>query len=73
MSRSQLRALKKRPHFRREVIEAAIADGENYTKESWEDDLSDYAPDHGIERFEVLEYWGMCDTEMLTRPKNRYT
>ena len=65
MSRSQLRALKKRPHFRREVIEAAIADGENYVKESWEDDLSDYAPDHGIERFEVLEYWGMCDTEML--------
>ena len=69
MSRSQLRALKKRPHFRREVIEAAIADGENYVKESWEDDLSDYAPDHGIERFEVLEYWGMCDTEMLLDQK----
>ena len=65
MSRSQLRALKKRPHFRGEVIEAAIAEGENYTKESWEDDLSDYAPEHGIERFEVLEYWGMCDTAML--------
>ena len=65
MSRSQLRALKKRPHFRSEVIEAAIAEGENYTKESWEDDLSDYAPEHGIDRFEVLEYWGMCDTEML--------
>ena len=65
MSRSQLRALKKRPHFRGEVIEAAIAEGENYTKESWEDDLSDYAPEHGIDRFEVLEYWGMCDTEML--------
>jgi len=58
LSRSQLRALKKRPHFRSEVIEAAIAEGENYTKESWEDDLSDYAPEHGIERFEVLEYWG---------------
>ena len=65
MSRSQLRALKKRPHFRSEVIEAAIMEGENYTKESWEDDLSDYAPEHGVERFEVLEYWGMCDTEML--------
>ena len=65
MSRSQLRALKKRPHFRGEVIEAAISEGENYTKESWEDDLSDYAPEHGIDRFEVLEYWGMCDTEML--------
>ena len=65
MSRSQLRALKKRPHFRGEVIEAAIAEGENYTKESWEDDLSDYAPEHGIDRFEVLEYWGMCDTATL--------
>ena len=65
MSRSQLRGLKKRPHFRSEVIEAAIAEGENYTKESWEDDLSDYAPEHGIERFEVLEYWGMCDIDML--------
>ena len=65
MSRSQLRALKKRPHFRSEVIEAAIAEGEDYTRESWEDDLSDYAPEHGVDRFEVLEYWGMCDIDML--------
>ena len=65
MSRSQLRALKKRPHFRTQVIEDAISEGENYTKESWEDDLSDYAPEHGIERYEVLEYWGICDVEML--------
>ena len=32
-------------------------------KNHWEDDLSDYAPDHGVERYEVLEYWGMCDYE----------
>ncbi len=65
MSRTQMRGLKKRPYFRSAVIDEAIAMGENYDKESWEDDLSDYAPDHGSERFEVLEYWGMCDTEML--------
>jgi len=65
MSRTQMRGLKKRPYFRAAVIDEAIAMGENYDKESWEDDLSDYAPDHGSERFEVLEYWGMCDTEML--------
>ena len=65
MSRSQLRSLKRRPHFREQVIEEAIEEGENYTKESWEDDLADYAPEHGIERFEVLEYWGMCDISML--------
>ena len=69
MSRSQIRALKKRPHFRSEVIEAAIAEGEDYTRQSWEDDLSDYAPEHGVDRFEVLEYWGMCDTEMLLEQK----
>ena len=65
MSRSQLRSLKRRPHFRDSVIEEAIDAGENYIKESWEDDLSDYAPEYGIERYQVLEYWGMCDTDML--------
>ena len=65
MSRSQLRNLKKRPYFRSQVIDEAIRMGENYTKKYWEDDLSDYAPEHGIERFEVLEYWGMVDTDML--------
>jgi len=65
MSRSQLRNLKKRPYFRDTVIEEVIAQGESYTKKYWEDDLSDYAPEHGVERFEVLEYWGMCDVDML--------
>ena len=65
MSRSQMRALKKRPYFRDQVIDEAISLGENYDKEYWEDDLSDYAPEHGVERFEVLEYWGMVDVDML--------
>ena len=65
MSRSQMRQLKKRPYFRSQVIDEAIMFGENYTKKYWEDDLEDYAPEHGIERFEVLEYWGMVDTDML--------
>ena len=65
MSRSQLRNLKKRPYFRSQVIDEAITLGENYDKKYWEDDLSDYAPEHGIDRFEVLEYWGMVDIEML--------
>ena len=65
MSRSQLRQLKKRPFFRNSVIDDAIALGENYNKESWEDDLSDYAPEYGIERYEVLEYWGTIDVSML--------
>ncbi len=65
MSRTQLRGLKRRPHFRPSVIDEAVQLGENYSNESWESDLSDYAPEHGVERYEVLEYWGMCDTDML--------
>jgi len=65
MSRSQLRNLKKRPYFRDAVINEAIRMGENYTKKYWEDDLSDYAPEHGVDRFEVLEYWGMVDVDIL--------
>tara|TARA_R110000796_G_scaffold413_1_gene1363 strand:- start:3002 stop:5143 length:2142 start_codon:yes stop_codon:yes gene_type:complete len=65
MSRTQLRGLKRRPHFRSNVIDEAVQLGENYSKEYWEDDLSDYSPNHGVERFEVLEYWGMVDVEML--------
>ncbi len=60
-----MRMLKKRPYFRDQVIDECIEMGENYDKKYWEDDLSDYAPEHGIDRFEVLEYWGMVDTVML--------
>ena len=65
MSRTELRALKHRPYFRDTVIEEAIADGENYIKKYWEDDLTDYNQENYIDRFEVLEYWGMMDVEML--------
>ena len=65
MSRTQLRNLKRRPYFREQVIDECIRIGENYTKKYWEDDLADYAPSHDVDRFEVLEYWGMVDTDML--------
>jgi len=65
MSRTELRGLKRRPFFRDTVIEEAIADGENYIKKYWEDDLTDYNQENYIDRFEVLEYWGMMDVEML--------
>jgi hypothetical protein len=65
MSRTQLRALKKRPHFRSNVIDQIIEEGEGYVKKYWEDDLKDYAPTFGVERFEVLEYWGNVDIDLL--------
>jgi hypothetical protein len=65
MSRTQLRALKKRPHFRGNVIDEIVAGGEGYTKKYWEDTLKDYALSSSVDRFEVLEYWGNVDIELL--------
>jgi hypothetical protein len=65
MSRSQVRALKKRPFFRANVIDEVIDMGEGYIKKYWEDDLRDYQTDHDIDRFEVLEYWGTINREAL--------
>lgn len=63
MNVSQLRSLKKRPHFRSESIDLAIKDDYNYTPEYWEATLSDYRNEDTIERFEVLEYWGVVDSD----------
>ena len=65
MSRTQLRALKRRPHFRKNVIDQLVEQGETYVKKYWEDDLRDYAPNFSVDRFEVLEYWGNVDIELL--------
>ena len=65
MSRSQMRGLKKRPFFRTNVIDEVIELGESYYKKYWEDDLNDYQVDKGIDRFEVLEYWGVVDKKLL--------
>jgi len=65
MNRSQLRELKRRPFFRKDVIEDVITQGENYIKKYWEDDLKDYQLDSGVDRFEVLEYWGVMDMQTI--------
>ena len=65
MSRTQVRALKKRPFFRKKVIDDVIAQGESYVKKYWEDDLMDYRTDQGVDRFEVLEFWGSVERELL--------
>lgn len=65
MSRSDLRGLKNRPHFRAESIELAIEYGANYVQEYWEPALEDNATHSDINRYEVLEYWGMLDAETL--------
>ena len=74
MSRTQLRNLKNRPFFRDEAIEVAIEKGVNYSKEHWESALEDNQSNYRINRYEVLEYWGVMDTDLaveanLTLPK----
>ena len=73
MTRSQVRALKKRPFFRVKAIERAVEEGESYTREWWEDDIESDSygidsdagdPTTGIDRFEVIEFWGTVDTEI---------
>jgi hypothetical protein len=64
MSRSQLRALKRRPMFREESIDTAIEYGPNYTEEYWEHVLEDTASRGDTERFEVLEFWGYMDADI---------
>jgi len=64
LNRSQLRSLKKRPHFRDESIELAIEYGASYAREYWEDTLEDSANTDAVERFEVMEYWGLLDSEL---------
>lgn len=61
MNRSQMRALKKRPYFIGEAIERAISQGYNYNRLWWEPIISDMPMVPAVERYEVLEYWGMMD------------
>jgi hypothetical protein len=64
MSRSELRKLKNRPFFREESLELAITYGPDYQPEYWEDILEDSEVRSDTTRYEVLEYWGIIDTEI---------
>jgi len=63
LSKTQMRALKNRPAFRDESIELAIEYGPNYLPEDWEQILDDSDTTDTVDRFEVLEYWGVVDAE----------
>lgn len=65
LSRRDMRDLKKRPFFRSNMIEEAIDCGENYQNEDWEYTLGDRENHSQVDRFEVLEFWGLVDKETL--------
>ena len=64
LNRTQMRTLKKRPHFRDESIEIALEYGPSYQREYWEDALEDDSVTSDMDRYEVLEYWGILDAEL---------
>ena len=65
MSRTQLRALKQRPYFMDDGIDMAVAKGPDYTQKHWEMTMDDDQAQPDSERWEVLEFWGYVDTDML--------
>lgn len=66
MSRSGLRALKRRPHFRSDAIDLALMSGPDYQKPWWEDEMQEADErGHDSNRYEVLEYWGYVDRDVL--------
>ena len=65
MSRSQVRALKGRPFFRDNAIDKALGMGESYEKKWWEQAMEDDAQSGKAERYEVHEFWGFVDREVL--------
>jgi len=64
MSKTDLRALKKRPYFRGKNIEKLISEGPNYSQKYWESSLNEENDDTTYDRWEVLEYWGVMDAEI---------
>jgi len=65
MSRTQLRSLKQRPYFMDDAIENAIAQSPDYVQKHWEMTMEDDDTQPTSERWEVLEFWGYVDTELL--------
>ena len=65
MSRTQLRSLKGRPYFMEDGIEMAIAKGPDYIQKYWEQAMEDDKSQTESERWEVLEFWGYVDVEIL--------
>lgn len=65
MSRTQLRALKSRPFFMKDAIGNVIDKGSDYIQKHWEQAMEDDSTQPESERWEVLEFWGFVDIDIL--------
>tara|TARA_R110000764_G_scaffold66083_1_gene137934 strand:- start:2419 stop:4548 length:2130 start_codon:yes stop_codon:yes gene_type:complete len=65
MSRTQLRSLKNRPYFMADSIGMAVDKGPDYVQKYWEMTMEDDDTQPSSERWEVLEFWGFVDVDIL--------
>jgi hypothetical protein len=65
MSRTQLRGLKGRPYFMEDAIEKVLDLGPSYEQKYWEQSMEDDDTTPTSERWEVLEFWGFVDADIL--------
>jgi len=65
MSRTQLRSLTNRPYFMEDAIDIAVRRAPNYIQKDWEQTMEDDSITPTTERWEVLEFWGYVDTDVL--------
>ena len=65
MSRTELRSLKNRPYFISDAIQQAVDKGPDYIQKYWEMTMQDDDTQPSTERWEVLEFWGFIDTDLL--------
>jgi len=64
MNSKQIRELLGRKDFRQEAVKRAIANGPNYTKQRFENEVDEEESiANNSRRYEVLEYWGYVEKE----------
>ena len=65
LSRSELRALARRPFFRPDAISKVCDNVPNYVDQWWEYELRDSPVNVSRRRYEVIEYWGLVDKQLI--------
>ena len=66
MSRTELRALRRRPFFIKDSVQMAVDKGPDYVRKHWEQNMEDNdALPSESERWEVLEFWGFVDKDII--------
>jgi hypothetical protein len=65
MSRSQIRQLLNQPGFNKEALMDILAETPMHSSENWETILTQSSNSVQNNRYEVLEYWGTADKDMV--------